>query len=86
MAARYFTVTAPAPWNKSGKAKITVRTGGAYDVYACVGNQRAGMTCDEAWALWVALGNALSADGGQAPDWAVSQDSSSQDSTPGRTS
>ncbi|MEU6997205.1 hypothetical protein [Nonomuraea sp. NPDC046570] len=73
MDVRYFTVTAPAPWNKSGKAKITVRTGGAYDMYACVGNNRAGMSTDEAWALCVALGNALTVSFGPAPDWATTQ-------------
>jgi hypothetical protein len=73
MDVRYFTVTAPAPWNKSGTARITVRTGGAYPVYLCVGNQRAGMSADEAWALWVALGNALAASFAPAPDWATTQ-------------
>ncbi|MEV6864060.1 hypothetical protein AB0M44_24015 [Streptosporangium subroseum] len=73
MSARYFTVIAPAPWNKSGKARITVRTGGSYPVYLCVGNDRSGMSADEAWALWVALSNALPATFGPAPDWATSQ-------------
>ncbi|TDD17862.1 hypothetical protein [Nonomuraea diastatica] len=73
MDVRYFTVTAPAPWNKSGIARITVRTGGSYPVYLCIGNQRAGMSADEAWALWVALGNALAASFGPAPDWATTQ-------------
>ena len=73
MGARYFTVTAPAPWNKSGKARITVRTGGSYPVYLCVGNHRAGMSTDEAWALWVALGNALAAVHGPTPEWAATQ-------------
>ncbi|MEO3799976.1 hypothetical protein [Nonomuraea sp. B1E8] len=73
MDVRYFTVTAPAPCNKSGTARITVRTGGSYPVYLCVGNNRAGMSADEAWALWVALGNALAASFGPAPDWAATQ-------------
>ena len=73
MLARYFTVIAPAPWNKSGKAKVTVRTGGAYEVYLCVGNDRMGLKADEAWALWVALGNALPTTFGTVPDWAASQ-------------
>lgn len=72
-APRYFSVIAPAPWNKSGKARITVRTGGAYEVYLCVGNDRSGMSADEAWALWTALGNALPAAFGPAPEWATSQ-------------
>ncbi|MFI9558632.1 hypothetical protein [Nonomuraea endophytica] len=70
---RYFSVTAPAPWNKSGTAKITVRTGGSYAVYLCVGNERVGLTTDEGWALWVALGNGLSATYGPAPEWATGQ-------------
>ncbi|GHH63683.1 hypothetical protein GCM10017673_05040 [Streptosporangium violaceochromogenes] len=69
----YFSVTAPAPWNKSGQTKVTVRTGGAYQVYVCVGNDRHGMTENEAWALWVALGNALHATCGPAPAWADEQ-------------
>ncbi|MEV6985008.1 hypothetical protein AB0M95_27635 [Sphaerisporangium sp. NPDC051017] len=73
MGARYFSVTAPASWNKSGKATITVRTGGAYPVYLCVGNQRMGLNEIEAWALLVALSNALPATFGPAPDWATSQ-------------
>ncbi|MEU4226003.1 hypothetical protein AB0F17_17040 [Nonomuraea sp. NPDC026600] len=78
MDVRYFSVTAPAPWNKSGTTRITVRTGGAYQVYACVGNSRAGMSADEAWALWVALGNALAASFGPAPDWATTQQDGGQ--------
>ncbi|MEV7907742.1 hypothetical protein [Streptomyces anulatus] len=70
---RYFSVIAPAPWNKSGKTKVTVRTGGAYQVYLCVGNDRSGMTEGEAWALWVALGNALHATYGDTPAWATEQ-------------
>ncbi|MFC7382808.1 hypothetical protein [Sphaerisporangium rhizosphaerae] len=73
MSAGYFSVTAPASWNKSGKATITIRTGGAYPVYLCVGNQRTGLNEAEAWALWVALGNALPATFGPAPTWATSQ-------------
>lgn len=71
--ARYFSVTAPAPWNKSGEARITVRTGGSYEVYLCVGNQRMPLGKTEAWALWVALGNALTASFGPAPEWAARQ-------------
>ncbi|GAA2870566.1 hypothetical protein GCM10010517_30800 [Streptosporangium fragile] len=73
MPKRYFSVIAPAPWNTSGKAKITVRTGGACEVYVCVGNHRAAMSAEEAWALWVALGTALPATFGPAPEWATSQ-------------
>jgi hypothetical protein len=70
---RYFSITAPAPWNKSGTTKVTVRTGGSYPVYLCVGSQRLGMSADEAWALWYALGNALAATFGPAPTWATDQ-------------
>ncbi|MEV8635847.1 hypothetical protein AB0395_29745 [Streptosporangium sp. NPDC051023] len=69
---RYFSVIAPASWNKSGTTKVTVRTGGAYSVYLCVGNQRLGLNTDEAWALWVAMSNALTTFG-PAPDWATEQ-------------
>ncbi|GAA3194537.1 hypothetical protein [Nonomuraea roseoviolacea] len=72
-AARYFSVISPAPWNKSGQARITVRTGGSYEVYLCVGNQRVPLTEAEAWASWVALGNALSASFGPVPEWAADQ-------------
>lgn len=73
MGIRYFSVTAPAPWNKSGKATITVRIGGAYPVYLCVGNQRIPLNESEAWGLRVALGNALPATFGPAPAWATGQ-------------
>ncbi|MBN6052698.1 hypothetical protein JYK22_12240, partial [Nonomuraea sp. RK-328] len=72
-AARYFSVIAPAPWNKAGQARITVRTGGSYEVYLCVGNQRVPLTKAEAWASWVALGNALNATFGPTPEWAADQ-------------
>ncbi|MEV4182461.1 hypothetical protein AB0J28_13590 [Streptosporangium canum] len=73
MAPRYFSVIAPAPWNKSGTTKVTVRTGGVCEVYVCVGNSRAAMSADEAWALLAALGNALRATCGDAPVWATEQ-------------
>ncbi|MEU8104500.1 hypothetical protein AB0C18_12350 [Nonomuraea muscovyensis] len=73
MAARYFTVTAPAPWNKSGTSRITVRLGGSYEAYLCVGNERVPLSTDQAWALWVALGNALTTVHGSAPEWAADQ-------------
>ncbi|WP_432924275.1 hypothetical protein ACQPZZ_29055 [Microbispora sp. CA-135349] len=70
---RYFSVSAPAPHNKSGTARITVRIGGAYPAYLCVGNGRVPLTTDEAWAVWVALGNALTSVHGPAPAWAAEQ-------------
>ncbi|GAA0949187.1 hypothetical protein [Nonomuraea longicatena] len=72
MPARYHSVTAPSPVNKSGKATITARAGGAYEMYLCVGSQRIPLTLVEAWAAWVALGNALTT-GGPVPGWAASQ-------------
>ncbi|WP_182875647.1 hypothetical protein [Microbispora sp. H10670] len=72
-APRYFSVSSPAPHNKSGTARITVRIGGAYPAYLCVGNGRVPLTTDEAWAVWVALGNALTTVHGPAPAWAAEQ-------------
>ncbi|MFI6503713.1 hypothetical protein [Nonomuraea typhae] len=63
----------PDPHNKSGTSTVTVRLGGSYPVYLCVGNDRIPMSLDKGWALWVALGNALSAVHGRAPEWAAAQ-------------
>ncbi|MEU1731350.1 hypothetical protein [Streptosporangium sp. NPDC020145] len=73
MEQRYFSVLAPAPWNKSGKTRVTVRTGGSYAVYVCVGNARLGLNADEAWALWAAMSTALATTFGPIPDWAAQQ-------------
>ncbi|MFC3983200.1 hypothetical protein [Streptosporangium jomthongense] len=73
MEQRYFSVLAPAPWNKSGTTRVTVRTGGSYAVYLCVGNARLGLNADEAWALWTAMGTALATTFGPIPDWATQQ-------------
>ncbi|MEV0822540.1 hypothetical protein [Nonomuraea rubra] len=70
----YYSAEAPAPHLKSGKSKVTVRTGdGGYAVYVCVANDRVPMFTAQAWALWVALGNALIAEFGPAPEWATQQ-------------
>jgi hypothetical protein len=69
MTARYFTVAAPASWTKSGTTRVTVRTGGAYPVYLCIGNQRVPVGTDQAWALLAALAQAMPASYGPAPAW-----------------
>ena len=70
MPARYFTKLAPSPWTKSGTTRVTVRTGGAYDVYLCIGNKRVPLSTDQAWALLAALADAMPASFGPAPGWA----------------
>ena len=71
--ARYFSVLAPASWTKSGTTRVTVRTGGSYEVYLCVGNDRVPLTCEQAWALYAALGQALTETSGTAPQWLTDQ-------------
>lgn len=66
---RYFRSRFPAPWNKSGRATVTVRVGGDFEVYACVGYDRVPMRRDEAWALLAALEAALPATFGERPAW-----------------
>ena len=66
---RYFTTLAPTPWTRSGTSRVTVRTGGAYDVYLCVGNKRVPVSTNQAWALLAALHQALPASFGPAPAW-----------------
>jgi len=73
MQARYFTVTAPSQWTKSGTTRVTVRTGGAYEVYLCIGNQRVPASAEQAWALHAALGAALTATFGPTPAWLAEQ-------------
>jgi hypothetical protein len=80
---RYFSTRAPCPWNKSGTAKLTVRTGGPCEVYLCADNSRMALSADQAWALWIAMGNALHATYGPAPDWADRQ--TDRDRTDGPT-
>ncbi|MFI6498719.1 hypothetical protein [Nonomuraea typhae] len=70
---RHFSVIAPDAYNKSGTSTVTVRLGGSYPVYLCVGHDRIPMSTDQGWALWVALGNALTAVHGPAPEWAAAQ-------------
>jgi hypothetical protein len=70
----YYSAEAPAPHLKAGKSKVTVRTNtSGYQVYVCVANDRVPMRAPQAWALWVALGNALVAEFGPAPEWATQQ-------------
>lgn len=73
MVSAYYSAEAPDPSLKSGKSTVTVRMGGRYEVYACVGKDRVPMRTTQAWALWVALGNALAAEAGPIPDWAAVQ-------------
>lgn len=73
MERRYYTVSAPAPWNKSGTARLTARTD-AYEVRLSAGNQRMRLNkTHQAWGLWVALGNALTSTFGSPPQWAADQ-------------
>lgn len=66
---RYFRAQFPAPWNKSGRATVTVRVGGPYDAYLCVGYERLPLRRDEAWALYAALAAALPEAFGERPAW-----------------
>lgn len=68
----YYRAMIPRPvasWNRSGQATVTVRVGGAYEVYLCVGYQRYVLRAEEAWALLAALRTALPAEFGAAPSW-----------------
>jgi hypothetical protein len=69
MLARYVSVRAPASWTTSGTTRVTVRTGGTYDVYLCVGNDRVPVSTDQAWALLAALSEAMPASFGATPGW-----------------
>lgn len=68
-APRYYRTRLPAAWTRSGQATVTVRVGGAYEVYLCIGYQRIPLRADEAWALLAALKTALPAEFGAAPEW-----------------
>jgi hypothetical protein len=72
MEQRYYTVTAPAPWNKSGTARLTARIDD-YEVRLSAGSQRMRLNKTQAWGLWVALGNALQDAYGPVPQWAANQ-------------
>lgn len=65
----YFRSRFPAPWRRSCRATVTVRVGGAFDVYLCVGYDRMPLRRDEAWALLAALEAALPAGFGERPAW-----------------
>lgn len=66
----YYRATIPtAPWNRSGKATVTVRVGGSYEVYLCIGYDRIALRADEGWALLTVLSTALPAEFGAAPAW-----------------
>lgn len=71
---RYYSVEAPHRGNRSGKSRVTVRTGGAYAVYVCVGTDRVSMTSGQGWALWAALGTALRDSFGEPPEWLAEQE------------
>lgn len=58
-----------ADWTRTGKATVTVRVGGSYEVYLCIGWQRIPIRADEAWALLAALRVALPTEFGDAPSW-----------------
>lgn len=66
---RYFRSRFAAAWNKSGRATVTVRVGGPYDAYVCVGYDRLPLRRDEAWALLAALEAALPVGFGERPAW-----------------
>ncbi|MPZ67853.1 MAG: hypothetical protein GEU83_21015 [Pseudonocardiaceae bacterium] len=65
----YYRTRYPAAWTKSGRATVTVRVGGTYEVYLCIGHLRVPLRTDEAWALLTALGAAMPAEYGAAPAW-----------------
>jgi hypothetical protein len=66
----YYRARIPdARWTSTGKAIVTVRVGGAYEVYACVGQWRVPLRVDEAWALLAALQAAMPSEHGAAPGW-----------------
>lgn len=58
-----------APWTRSGAATVTVRVGGAYEVYLCVGQWRIPLRAEEAWGVLAALEAAMHGEFGAAPGW-----------------
>lgn len=70
---QYYRLRAPHRYSDSSTTAVTVREGGATDIYLSVGagNNRMGITREDAWALWRCLGAALhgSPDDNTPPDW-----------------
>lgn len=66
----YYRARIPsAGWTRTGKAAVTVRVGGTYEVYLCVGQWRVPLRVEEAWGVLAALQAAMPAEYGAAPGW-----------------
>lgn len=66
----YYRARIPAAsWTRSGKATVTVRVGGTYEVYVCVGQWRIPLHVTEAWGVLAALQAAMPSECGAAPEW-----------------
>ncbi|MQA06905.1 MAG: hypothetical protein GEV07_30840 [Streptosporangiales bacterium] len=66
----YYRARIPrASWTRTGKATVTVRVGGTYEVYLCVGQWRIPLHAAEAWGVLAALETAMPSEFGAAPEW-----------------